>query len=506
MSNKSGKRVTFTLIPELTGKGSVVRLFVMMSIVIFFIELAIMFFFLGFSEGNVRAAVIDAVLLIVFLLPLLYFLLYLPMLRQTDSELNRVKLQLEEAQSIAHIGSWEWSIRDHKVYWSDEIYRVFGVSRSRFNPGYDNWLSLVHPDDREQVEKAFSESLSQCSSYDIEYRIVRPDGTERFIHAYAVTECDDQGQALNMAGTAMDITERKQAGEALAESERQMKSIFNAANDAIFIVDPLNDEIVNANPKAAELLDYTIKELKGMSMSAVHPDEMNQLAAFADGVLRQGKGFTNELHCKTRSGAVVPAEVSASLIQYEGRLLMLAMVRDISERIQADEIIRQMAYHDHLTGLPNRALFYDRLQQAVAHTHRNSSLMAVLLLDLDHFKPINDELGHEYGDQALVEVARRLLQCVPRATDTVARIGGDEFSVVLVDIESEADACRIAEKLIATIGQPLSLKKTQYTLGVSIGICMASGDDNDMESIVGRADAAMYRAKSGGKACYRMAE
>jgi len=181
----------------------------------------------------------------------------------------------------------------------------------------------------------------------------------------------------------------------------------------------------------------------------------------------------------------------------------IAAITDITERKQMEETIRNMAYHDQLTGLPNRALLYDRLQQARAHSYRNKSLMAVLALDLDYFKPINDELGHEWGDKALVEVGSRLRQCT-RATDTVARIGGDEFSIILVDVVSIEFARKMAEKMIAAIEQPLSMKDSQYTMGASIGICLASSGDDDIERMVSRADAAMYKAKRGGKNRYHI--
>ncbi len=136
-----------------------------------------------------------------------------------------------------------------------------------------------------------------------------------------------------------DITKRKKAEEALEKSEKQMKSIFDAANDAIFIVDPFNDKIVDANPKAAVLLGYSIEDLKGMPMSALHPEDMDQLTHFANEVLKQGKGFTNELHCKTKSGALLPAEISASSIQLGDRSLMLALVRDITARKRAEQAL-----------------------------------------------------------------------------------------------------------------------------------------------------------------------
>jgi diguanylate cyclase (GGDEF)-like protein/PAS domain S-box-containing protein len=185
----------------------------------------------------------------------------------------------------------------------------------------------------------------------------------------------------------------------------------------------------------------------------------------------------------------------------DGQPEILGFWADISKRKQDEEKIREMAYIDALTGLPNRSLYYDRLHQAIAQAHRSQTAMAVLFMDLDYFKPINDELGHEWGDQALVEVGRRLQECI-RETDTVARIGGDEFSVILQDIGSEMGACNIAEKIIAHIGEPIMLKDTQYILGISIGICMGSKSRSDVETLMRVADEGMYEAKAAGRNRY----
>jgi len=424
--------------------------------------------------------------------------------RQAEEALAEQQAQYDEAQRIAHLGHWTLDLLNNDLVWSDENYRIFGAEPGAENT-YQTFLKIVHPDDYAFVDRAYTESVKNHTPYDIEHRLMMQDGSIKWVNERCKTYYDDDGTPLRSIGTTLDITGRKQAEALLKKSERQMKSIFTAANDAIFIVDPSNDKIVDANPKAAELLGYSVDDLKGMPMSAVHPDEMDQLSDFANEVFKQGRGFTNELHCKTKSGAILPAEISASSLQLGDQLLMLAIVRDITERKQAEEKIREMAYHDHLTGLPNRALFYDRLEQGLAHAHRNRKLTALLALDLDHFKSINDKLGHEWGDQALIKVGKRLLQCV-RATDTVARLGGDEFSIILVDVASEEAACKIAEKVIAAIGQPLSLKKSQYTLGVSIGIHLVSPGDGDMENIINRADSAMYQAKKEGKNCYRISE
>ena len=177
-------------------------------------------------------------------------------------------------------------------------------------------------------------------------------------------------------------------------------------------------------------------------------------------------------------------------------------IQDITERKQAENQVRQMAYYDPLTGLPNRSLFYDRIKQAIAQSSRSRTSMAVLFLDLDYFKPINDELGHEYGDEALTEIGKRLQQCV-REVDTVARIGGDEFSIILGEVSSESAACLVAEKIITSVMAPMVLKEAQYSLGISIGICITtSKQDDDVESIMRMADAAMYQAKTSGRNRY----
>lgn len=422
--------------------------------------------------------------------------------KQTEAALLESEQYLKQAQAMAHVGHWKLDPGTNEVSGSDELFHIFCLAPDESS--LEAFASVVHPDDREYDLMHIQRGIEQGKDWDIEHRLLLKDGTEKHVHAIGHVTKDKNGKVKTLVGTVQDITERKQTEELLKKSERQMKSIFDAANDAIFIVDPLNDEIIDVNPKAAELLGYSVDELKGMPMSAVHPEEMDQLLNFANKVFKQGRGFTNELHCKTKSGALLPAEISASSLQLGDQLLMLAMVRDITERKMAEEKIREMAYHDHLTGLPNRVLFYDRLEQGLAHARRSQKLMSVLMLDLDHFKSVNDELGHEWGDRALIEVGKRLLQCV-RATDTVARLGGDEFSIILVDIDSEEAACKMAEKVITAISQPLSLKKSQYTLGASIGICLASSpEDGDMDSITSKADAAMYQAKKGGRNCYHV--
>ena len=238
-------------------------------------------------------------------------------------------------------------------------------------------------------------------------------------------------------------------------------------------------------------------------MACVHPDDRTEIRRLIARSIRMLIPFSADFRIVRPSGKERWVHGQGQdHSSGKGNQLWCGTVQDITERKQIENQVRQKAYFDPLTGLPNRSLYYDRLKQAITQASRNRSAMAVMFMDLDYFKPINDELGHEYGDQALVEVGKRLQQCV-RGADTVARIGGDEFSVILGEIASESASCMVAEKIIGAIKQPMMLKGNQYTLGISIGISITAPEHNDdAESVMRMADDAMYQAKTSGRNRY----
>jgi len=236
-------------------------------------------------------------------------------------------------------------------------------------------------------------------------------------------------------------------------------------------------------------------------LECVHPDDLAMVRSELKLALDRGSSRF-EYRFQHRAGHYFWVGDEVRVVKNRhGQLEFLGFMSDISEHKQNEEKITQMAYTDLLTGLPNRSLYFDRLKQAIAQSHRNHTTMAVLFMDLDYFKPINDELGHKWGDQALIEVGNRLQSCI-RETDTLARIGGDEFSIILGDITSEQAACRIAEKIIACIQEPMLLNNASYVLGISIGICIESSDYSDAETFIRLADDAMYQAKEAGRNRY----
>jgi diguanylate cyclase (GGDEF)-like protein len=222
------------------------------------------------------------------------------------------------------------------------------------------------------------------------------------------------------------------------------------------------------------------------------------------GIVRvRGQGpVTCEWHCKTKDGRLFWVEQSLRPANFGGQDVVLASVRDISDRREAEQQIRHMARYDGLTGLPNRGVFVEAVERAISRSRRDGRNFAVLFLDLDNFKDVNDTLGHPAGDALLREVAERLRSAV-RETDVVARFGGDEFAVLVDDMRGATDAAQLGDKLIKALDAPFTIQGTQVRTGLSIGIAPYAEGSADVETLMSHADVALYRAKSEGRGTYR---
>ena len=301
-------------------------------------------------------------------------------LHTRDQALRESQAKLEKAQEVAHIGSWVSAPTPAggQLTWSRETCRIFGLTEDRFDNRIETFFAMVHPEDLEAVKEANRTALAGDKSYDIEHRIVRPDGSVRWVHEQADIVRDAEGKAASMVGVVQDITERK----------------------------------------------------------------------------------------------------------------------------TAEERIQYLAYYDALTGLPNRALFADRLQHAVIDADRRERLVGVMFLDVDRFKDVNDSLGHETGDQLLKAVAERLTAVV-RKGDTVARLGGDEFTIILAGMAHVDDAARVAQKILEVFEQPFHVAQREFHMTASIGITLYPFDDSNFSHLLRNADIAMYRAKEAGRNTYQ---
>jgi diguanylate cyclase (GGDEF)-like protein/PAS domain S-box-containing protein len=305
-------------------------------------------------------------------------------------ELRRSEARLAEAQRIARLGNWERDLATREMRWSDEMYRIFGMEPAPEAPGYSDYLQRIHPEDRDLASRATDEALRRERPYNVDLRVLRPDGAVRFVQEQAEVICDPEGRPVRMVGTTQDITDRK----------------------------------------------------------------------------------------------------------------------------QAEAQIRFLAYYDGLTLLPNRVLFMERLDLALSSARRQSRMLAILFLDLDRFKRINDTLGHGPGDRLLQSVAERLRRCL-RSSDTivrgdplntndaVARLGGDEFIVTLQDINRGEDAAIVARRILEALKEPFRLEDQEVVISASIGISLFPHDGTSVETLLKNADAAMYHAKDLGRSGYQ---
>ena len=300
--------------------------------------------------------------------------------------------------------------------------------------------------------------------------------------------------------TALD---RKRAADALRASEARFRTLAETAPCAIIIYQAEHFHYVN--PAAASITGWDRDQLTGKDFwDLVHPDFQHLVRGKGRhrqrGVDAPGR---HEFKIVRRNGEERWLDFSAGAIEYGGRPAALGIAFDVTERKRAEDQIKELAYHDALTGLPNRLLFNDRLSVAVAQAHRSASRLAILFLDLDRFKVINDSLGHSLGDRLLQEVAERL-QAGVRQGDTVARLGGDEFILLLPGIGRAEDAAKVAEKILETLKFPVRLEDRELFVTASIGISLYPEDGFDVESLIKNADTAMYRAKEQGRDNYQL--
>ncbi len=290
---------------------------------------------------------------------------------------------------------------------------------------------------------------------------------------------------------------------ALAAEQAKAQAILDAASDAIITIDDRG--IIQAQNRIAQIMfGVSGEDAIGRNISIIIPPPHREqhdgyLERYRRTGVRRMIGTTQQLEAMRADGEIFPVELSISEVRAGNKRLFTAIIRDITERKRLGDKIQIMAHYDQLTGLANRALFHDRLAQAIALARRRSGKVGLLYLDLDRFKPVNDNYGHAAGDMLLCAVAGRLREAM-RASDTVARLGGDEFAVILAEISARADANAVAEKLKFSLDEPYRLDDVIVGVGASIGIAVFPDDAAFGEELVKLADQDMYRRKQARKA------
>lgn len=300
------------------------------------------------------------------------------------------------------------------------------------------------------------------------------------------------------------IIERRKAEEAQRESEAKYSTLVEKARDGIIIVQDYVYKFVNN--AMADITGYTREELLGRNFLDVFDPEYRDILnqRYERRLSGEETPPVYEVKILRKNNTQKHVEVSFELVNYiDGKPADMAFIRDITERIEAEQEIRRLAYHDALTGLPNRVLFYEQFTLAQARAQRHREKLAIVVLDLDHFKEVNDTLGHNVGDQLLNSVADRLRSLV-RKEDVLARMGGDEFMVLLQEIGVIDDAITISRKIVESFKYPFVLNNSNLHITTSVGIAIYPDDGKDMDTLIRNADIAMYRAKEEGRNSFRV--
>ena len=323
-------------------------------------------------------------------------------------------------------------------------------------------------------------------------------------------ELGTMAQAIDVFRESLIETEKLRAREdlktaALRASEARFRTVFDSVTEGIFVSEPGSGRFLEINPSGCRMFGYTREELLGLDVAALSsgmPPYTRQDVGRWIAKARAAGPQTFEWQCRGKDGRVFWAEICVRFAAFGGADVVLATLRDISDRKQVERRIRRMARQDALTGLPNRGVFVDAVDGAIARATRAGSRFAVLLLDLDHFKDVNDTLGHPAGDDLLRGVAARL-RGAARDSDIVARFGGDEFAVLMPEVRDDAGAAALAAKLIAALEPPFSIQGNDIRIGTSIGIAMGTPAERSVEALLGHADVALYRAKAEGRGACR---
>ena len=418
--------------------------------------------------------------------------------KQIEGMLQLTSQRLSLATRTAGIGIWEWDIVQDKLIWDDQMFVLYGVSQDSFEGDYKTWRTSIHPEDLQQVEKEIQMALRGEKDLNTGFRVCRPDTAIRYIYAIATVLFDACGQPLCMTGTSWDMTSLRQVDDSMLLAN----AIYHASGEAIMVIDE-NKLVKQVNPAFTRLTGYELSEIAGKNPQIFSCGYHNKV--FYQRMwhkIKNKRHWQGEIWDRHRDGTIYTLWLNISAVHRPDGCIYgyVAQFSDITEKKQKEELILFQANFDQLTMLPNRLLFKDRLDQETRKAHRSGQLLSVIFLDLDHFKDINDTLGHAAGDQLLKEVGQRIKSCV-RDTDTVARLGGDEFAVILPNIDLRRYVEKIARHIIQELSTPFNFLTDQvdYHISTSIGIVFYPEDGNDIESLMKHADQAMYAAKQGGR-------
>lgn len=382
----------------------------------------------------------------------------------------------------------------------NRVNTMFGVNASDVTRDANKLLGLIHPDDIEWVSNKTARESHQRAHWHAEFRMQHPAGHNVWVEAYDMLQQLADGTMI-WTGYLNDITSKKTLEASLQQSEARYRTLVENAYDIILNLD--GDTTLNyVSPSWKKTLGDRNDLLVGRSLATLlHPQDVPACTAYINGLLAGARipdGIEFRIRHANGQWRWFVAHGSSFKDYLTGVSNLILIARDVTERRQMEQEIQYLAHHDALTGLNNRVSFMSHVHQALQNSRRSGQHFAIFYIDLDHFKPVNDTLGHAAGDLLLQHVAQRLKDSL-RSIDVVGRIGGDEFMVLLTDIANEELALSIATKLCQALKQPFKLGSDTAKISCSIGVALYPQHGRDFDSLSNAADQAMYQAKANGK-------
>lgn len=485
---------------------------VKVSLVIFFTEFFLMVFLdaASINPSNIRDG-LDALLLVCIASPILYLLIIKPYIQSTQSAREKAEaLQNSEEQlrlvlDGADLGFWDWDMLSGKVIRNARWANMIGRTYDEIQHTTQQWTDFIHPEDRQKAWQSINDVIEGSSlSHKIEYRMLHKDGSIRWILDQAkVMKRDADGKPTRMSGTHEDITERKDIEAAISQSSLHFNRILDNLFAYVALLDT-NGVVQEVNKAPLDRAGYRREDVVGGYFYDApwwnYDEHVREQLIAAINAAKQGKASRYDVEAKMGNDLVPLDFLIAPVYDDSGRIVgLLPTAVDITDRKNLEIELQRQAHLDYLTGLPNRRNFMERGEIELSRTQRYDNSLSILMLDIDHFKRINDSYGHQSGDVVLKSVAMTF-QKVLRSEDIIGRLGGEEFAVILPETGIEK-ATEVAERLreIITADEVELSDGIKIKFTVSIGIAALIDNDSNIDFLLNEADKALYKAKQTGR-------
>lgn len=421
---------------------------------------------------------------------------------------HQVRERLKFALEGASDGLWDWNMQSNEVYYSPRWFEMLGYKYGDFAETLETWETLIHPEDKERTLELIREYLEgRSEKFEIEFRMKHKEGHWVDVLSRARLAKDDEGNPLlprRLVGTHVDISARKQMEKELRQTELYQRALLDNFPFLVWLKD-IEGRFLTVNKPLSLLAGFkSVEEMSGLTDYEIWPHDLAQAYRDDDAeVLRKLKPVMREEEVATEGIRKWVETYKAPIVDRNGELFgTVGFARDISERKEMERRLHHIAHYDSLTNLPNRLLLTDRLQQAIAQSRRSGTNVAVIYLDLDGFKEVNDAYGHEMGDKLLIELTKRMRQII-REGDTLSRLGGDEFVLILPDSDKIERIEPTLERLLLSASKLFEIDRREVQVSASIGVSFyPQQEEIDADQLIRQADQAMYQAKQTGKNRY----